>query len=82
MDSDVFLDKNKPSYIGGILEMMTRGYMDFGETTKWIKERIATKRSQISRRFIGKLQGPKSLNEFVNALSGVQMGALSVFLKN
>ena len=32
IDTDTFLDKNKPSYIGGILEMMNNRYMDFGVT--------------------------------------------------
>lgn len=81
IDSDVFLDKNKPPYIGGILEMMNnRLYGFWGNLEEGLKTGSAQNEAKSGEDFFGKIyKDPVSLNEFVNAMSGVQMGGFIGF---
>ncbi|HTS43942.1 MAG TPA: methyltransferase [Puia sp.] len=76
-DTDLFLDKNKPSYIGGILEMSnSRLYpfwanLDDGLLTG---QRQNESRSGSNMDFFSELyKSPEKLQEFVDAMSGIQM---------
>ena len=79
-DTDFFLDKNKPSYMGGILEMANNRLYKF-----WVdlEEGLQTGQSQNEGK--GKSEGnmeffaqlykdEQSLQEFMNAMSGIQTG--------
>lgn len=80
-DADVFLDKNKPSYIGGILEMMNnRLYGFWGNLEEGLKTGSPQNEAKLGEDFFGKIyKDPASLNEFVNGMSGVQMGGFIGF---
>jgi len=76
-DADLFLDKNKPSYIGGILEMANNRLYSF-----WggLEEALKTGKPQNEIKNEGEnlfeaiYSNPVVLEEFLNAMTGVQMG--------
>jgi hypothetical protein len=77
-DGDLFLDKQKPSYIGGILEMANhRLYGFWGNLT----EALRTGKPQNEIRtggvplFEGLYADPARLREFLGAMTGISMGA-------
>ena len=76
-NTDVFLDRNKPSYIGGILEMANvRLYGFWGSLT----EALRTGKPQNEAKSGGNLfeavySTPQKLQGFVKAMTGVSMGA-------
>ena len=81
MDTEIFLDKNKPSYIGGILEMMNDRLFGFwGNLEKGLKtgapQNEATEGINI---FEAIYQDPEKLKVFVHGMTGVQMGAFMAF---
>jgi len=71
-DADFFLDRNKPSYLGGILEMANhRLYGLWGG----LEDSLRTGRSQNKGNLFEKLyESPEQLREFLNAMRGIQMG--------
>ena len=76
-DTAAFLDKNSPSYIGGILEMMnSRLYEFWGGLT----EALQTGRPQNEIKHSGKpmfeelYADPARLEQFMNAMSGISLG--------
>lgn len=76
--TDLFLDRNKPSYVGGILEMSShRLYPFWGHLT----EALRTGEHQNETRhggedFFGALYAdPQRLREFLRAMSGLSRGA-------
>ena len=80
-DTDLFLDRNKPGYIGGILEMANnRLYRFWGD----LEEGLLTGSPQNESKgaddnnnmeFFSELyKDPVKLQEFMNAMSGIQMG--------
>ncbi|WP_026450414.1 methyltransferase [Aequorivita capsosiphonis] len=77
VDTDVFLDKAKPSYIGGILEMMNNrlwefwGNLDDGLKTGLIQNEAKEGGEGIFDLLYG---NPDLLKNFVNGMTGVQMG--------
>lgn len=79
-DTDFFLDKNKRSYMGGILEMSnTRLYKfwnDLDEALITGKPQNESKLSpQGNMEFFNELyKDPEKLQEFMNAMSGIQTG--------
>jgi len=75
-DTETFLDKNKPSYIGGILEMMNnRLYNFWGNLEEGLLTGQPQNESKKSENFFGLIyQDPVKLKEFINAMSGIQMG--------
>ncbi|MBB5032066.1 methyltransferase [Prosthecobacter vanneervenii] len=76
-ETDLFLDKAKPSYIGGILEMANhRLYPFWGSLT----EAVRTGESQNESKgghdpFAALYADPAKLKEFLRAMSGVSRGA-------
>ncbi len=85
IDTDTFLDKKKPTYIGGILEMMNnRLYRFWGN----LEEGLLTGLPQNEAKegdtpiFEKLYSSPEKLTEFVNAMSGIQMGNFIAFAQN
>jgi len=81
IDTDVFLDKNKSSYIGGILEMMNnRSYQFWGNLEEGLVTGLPQNEGKTGKDFFGLIyQDPNKLREFVNAMSGIQMGNFMTF---
>ncbi|MEB2780039.1 methyltransferase [Algoriphagus sp. C2-6-M1] len=80
-DTDVFLDKNKPSYIGGILEMMNERLFGFWDN---LEEGLLTGQPQNEAKkgeniFEAIYSDPDKLKVFVHGMTGVQMGAFIAF---
>lgn len=80
-DTDTFLDKNKPTYIGGILEMMNnRLYRFWGNLEEALVTGLPQNEAKEGQNFFGLLyQDPNKLREFINAMSGIQMGNFMAF---
>ena len=84
-DTEVFLDKNKPSYIGGILEMgNNRLYQFWGD----LEEGLLTGKPQNESKEKGNMdflhtiyQTEEKLQEFIDAMSGIQMGNFMALCK-
>lgn len=81
IDTDTFLDKNKPSYIGGILEMMNnRLYGFWGNLAEGLLTGLPQNEAKRSEDFFGLIYSdPEKLKEFTNAMSGIQMGNFMAF---
>ncbi|SEO41301.1 Dimerisation domain-containing protein [Mucilaginibacter gossypiicola] len=81
IDTDTFLDKNKPSYIGGILEMMNnRLYAFWGSLGEGLLTGLPQNEAKRSEDFFGLIyRDPEKLKEFTNAMSGIQMGNFMAF---
>ena len=80
-NTDFFLDKNKPSYIGGILEMLNNRLYNFWGT---LEEGLLTGLPQNEAKSGGSLfealySDADRLKEFIHAMSGVQMGNFMAF---
>jgi hypothetical protein len=80
-DTDTFLDKNKPSYIGGILEMMNnRLYRFWGDLEEGLITGLPQNEAKEGQDFFGLIyQDPNKLREFINAMTGIQMGNFMMF---
>jgi precorrin-6B methylase 2 len=81
-DADLFLDKRKPTYIGGILEMANnRLYKFWGN----LEEALITGKPQNELQENGDsffevlYSDQKRLREFINAMAGAQMGNFIAF---
>ena len=81
VDSDTFLDKNKPSYIGGLLEMLNnRLYGFWANLEEALLTGLPQNEAKRSEDFFGLIyQDPEKLKEFVNAMTGIQMGNFMAF---
>ncbi len=82
MDTDFFLDKKKPSYIGGILEMLNnRLYKFWGNLEEGLMTGLPQNEVKYgSKNLFEELYSiPERLNEFVGAMSGIQMGNFMAF---
>jgi len=87
METDMFLDKNKPSYIGGILEMSnSRLYRFWGD----LEEGLITGKQQNEGKqggdsnmafFSDLYKDPVKLQEFMDAMTGIQMGNFMTLCK-
>jgi len=83
-DADHFLDKNKPSYIGGILEMCNnRLYPFWNDLEDGLKTGLPQNETKNGGKpiFEAVYADPKKLREFVGAMAGVQMGNFIEFAK-
>ncbi len=80
-DTDTFLDKNKPSYIGGILEMMNnRLYTFWGSLGEGLLTGLPQNEIKKSEDFFDLIYSdPEKLKGFINAMSGIQMGNFMAF---
>ncbi|WP_456442633.1 methyltransferase [Psychroserpens sp.] len=85
VDSNLFLDKNKPSYIGGILEMSNnRLYPFWGNLEKGLKTgkpQNETKNGGDSI-FEAIYANPTMLREFLHAMGGIQTGNFMALAHN
>ncbi|ESU27112.1 putative O-methyltransferase [Flavobacterium limnosediminis JC2902] len=77
IDTDFFLDKNKPSYIGGLLEMFNnRLYGFWGNLEEGLLTGLPQNEVTQGENLFEKLYAdPDRLKEFIHAMSGIQMGA-------
>jgi len=83
-DTDLFLDKNKPSYMGGILEMCNnRLYPFWNDLENGLKTGLPQNETKNGGKpiFEAVYADPKKLREFVGAMGGVQMGNFIAFAK-
>ena len=86
-EADFFLDRNKPSYLGGILEMCNHRlygfWADLDEALKTGLPQNEIKRnpSGSENQFDAIYADPKALAEFLRAMSGIQMGAFMSLAK-
>ena len=76
-ETDLFLDKRKPSYIGGILEMANhRLYGFWGNLTTALRTGEQQNEARSGEDMFAKLYAdPARLKEFLRAMSGVSRGA-------
>jgi hypothetical protein len=76
-DTEAFLDKAKPSYIGGIMEMANhRLYPFWGQLTTGLRTGEAQNESKHGHDpFAAIYADPQRLREFLHAMSGVSRGA-------
>ena len=78
-ETDLFLDRNKPSYIGGILEMANaRLYPFWGRLTEALRTGMMQNESRENpeNSFFHQLYAdPERLREFLSAMSGLSRGA-------
>jgi hypothetical protein len=76
-ETDLFLDKNKPSYIGGMLEMANRRlYPHWGRLTEALRTGMPQGEVGISHETFAALYAdPARLKSFLGAMTGVSRGA-------
>jgi hypothetical protein len=81
LDTDTFLDKKKPSYIGGLLEMLNnRLYGFWGNLEEALLTGLPQNEAKRSEDFFGLIyKDQNKLREFINAMSGIQMGNFMTF---
>jgi hypothetical protein len=86
-ETDFFLDKKKPAYLGGILEMSNNrlykywGDLEEGLITGKPQNEIKYASSESGNQFHEFYKDPANLREFLNAMTGVQLGAFMSFAK-
>lgn len=77
-ETELFLDTQKPSYIGGILEMANnRLYSFWGSLEEGLltgQPQNETKGNLVGEGFEVLYQSPEKLQEFMDAMSGIQTG--------
>jgi len=84
-DTDLFLDKNKLSYIGGILEMCNNRLFHFWND---LEEGLKTGKSQNETKTGGRpvfeeiYSSKEKTHEFLRAMGGIQMGNFIAFSKS
>jgi predicted O-methyltransferase YrrM len=76
-NTDYFLDKNKPSYIGGMLEMLNnRLYGFWGNLEEGLLTGHPQNEAKHGENLFEKIYAdPDRLKEFIKAMSGIQMGS-------
>jgi hypothetical protein len=77
-ESDFFLDRHKPSYIGGVLEMANhRLYPYWGRLTEGLRTGLAQNETREGRLpiFEALYADPARLREFLKAMSGLSRGS-------
>jgi hypothetical protein len=76
-DADAFLDRAKPSYAGGMLEMASaRLYPFWGSLTEALRTGLPQNEIKRGGDLFGELYGdPQRLQGFLSAMTGVSMGA-------
>jgi hypothetical protein len=78
VETDLFLDRRKPSYVGGILEMANaRLYRFWGDLTEGLKTGLP--QNEIKHGMTGLFEGlyadPARLKQFLEAMTGLSRGA-------
>ncbi len=75
-ETDFFLDRKKPSYIGGILEMSSvRLYQYWGRLTDSLKSGKSQNETTSGDPFDVLYNSPEALKQFLSATTGISMGA-------
>jgi len=76
-ETDLFLDRAKPSYIGGILEMANaRLYPFWGTLTEGLRTGRPQNEVKTGGDFFGELYvDPARLKQFLHAMTGISMGS-------
>lgn len=82
-DAELFLDRAKPSYVGGLLEMMeTRLYADWGSLTEALRTGLPQNRTKEGASPFDELyRDEASLRGFLQAMTGVSLGAAQAIAK-
>ena len=83
-DADLFLDKHKPSYVGGVLEMSNnRLYSFWGDLEEALKTGLPQNETKTGSKpiFEELYASEEKLREFLKAMGGIQMGNFEVFAK-
>jgi hypothetical protein len=80
-NTDFFLDKNKPTYIGGMLEMLNnRLYGFWGNLEEGLRTGLPQNEAKNGEDLFGTLYADTGrLKEFIHAMSGIQMGNFMAF---
>ena len=83
--TDLFLDRRKPSYVGGILEMANaRLYRFWGDLTEGLKTGLP--QNEIKHGMTGLFEGlyaePARLKQFLEAMTGLSRGANMAIARN
>ncbi|MEJ7628670.1 MAG: methyltransferase [Nocardioidaceae bacterium] len=75
--TDLFLDRNKPSYVGGLLEMANaRLYPFWGSLTEALRTGHPQNEAKLGEDFFAALyQDPDRLKQFLHAMTGISKGA-------
>ena len=75
--TDLFLDRNKPSYIGGMPEMANeRLYPFWGSLTEALRTGHPQNEARVGENFFTALyQDPDRLRQFLHSMTGLSMGA-------
>jgi precorrin-6B methylase 2 len=81
INTDFFLDKNKPTYIGGMLEMLNnRLYGFWGNLEEGLRTGLPQNEVKNNENLFETLYSDADrLKEFIHAMSGIQMGAFMAF---
>jgi len=81
IDTDFFLDKKKPSYIGGMLEMLNnRLYNFWGNLEEGLKTGLPQNEAKNGENLFEALYSDADrLKEFIHAMSGIQLGNFMAF---
>jgi hypothetical protein len=76
-ESDLFLDRSKPSYVGGILEMANaRLYGFWNSLTEGLRTGVPQNEAKTGGDLFGTIYGtPESLKGFLQAMTGLSAGA-------
>ena len=84
-ETNIFLDKNKPSYIGGILEMSNgRLYKFWNNLEDGLKTGLPQnelKNGNLKNQFYEIYSDENKLTEFLRAMAGIQMGPFMALIK-
>lgn len=84
-ETDLFLDKDKPSYVGGILEMANnRLYPFWNDLEEGLKTGLPQNETKKDGKpiFVNLYADPEKLRGFVGGMAGVQMGNFIAFAKS
>ena len=76
-DADMFLDRNKPTYVGGLLEMANaRLYPFWGSLTEALRTGLPQNEAKVGEDFFAALyQEPPRLEQFLHAMTGISLGS-------
>lgn len=79
LETDLFLDRDKPSYAGGMLEMANaRLYPFWGKLTQGLKTGLPQNESNTGGSFFANLYSdPARLRQFLSGMTGISTGAAS-----
>jgi SAM-dependent methyltransferase len=82
-ETALFLDRTKPSYVGGILEMCNaRLYRFWGSLTEGLRTGKAQNEVKTGEDFFGTLYGdPQRLEGFLKAMTGLSIGSAKIIAK-